>query len=312
MSRVVDVRLPDTDLKAKGRQIGIFRSAPNCYIPSMPQQSLHPLIFTDLDGTLLDHSSYSARPADRLIQKLCDQALADVIPVTSKTYAELCWLKQDLPLPFSICVTENGSVIHGPDNLVQDDGTPPGHRTLGVPYAEICDRIGNLSRSQRQYFTGFSDMTVEEVADATGLAMDDARRARERQATEPFLWTGSAADLRSLEETVGDYGLRVQQGGRFYHLTGHATKVQAMDIVARAIAGQMPDRDIVSIALGDGPNDLAMIEAADFGVIMPNPAGVTIESAQATVRSAPFPGPAGWVVAVTEILAELGLNIPES
>ena len=55
-----------------------------------------------------------------------------------------------------------------------------------------------------------------------------------------------------------------------------------------------------------------MIEAADFGVIMPNPQGVTIESQKPFVRTAPAAGPAGWVAAVTEILAELGLNLRQS
>ena len=70
--------------------------------------------------------------------------------------------------------------------------------------------------------------------------------------------------------------------------------------------------EIISIALGDGPNDLAMIEAADFGVIMPNPEGVTIESTKPHVRTAPLSGPEGWAIAVTEILAELGLNLRQS
>ncbi|MEP0641973.1 HAD hydrolase family protein, partial [Parasphingorhabdus sp.] len=111
---------------------------------------------------------------------------------------------------------------------------------------------------------------------------------------------------------VGRADIQLQRGGRFYHLTGRATKEQAMDYIIKVTAERKADSKIVAIALGDGPNDLAMIEAADVGVIMPNPEGVTITSTKPHVRTAPFPGPEGWVIAVREILTGLGLNLSES
>ncbi|ASK88345.1 HAD-IIB family hydrolase [Sphingorhabdus sp. SMR4y] len=278
----------------------------------MTKRPVYPVIFTDLDGTLLDHHSYSAKPADALAASLSRQSLAEIIPVTSKTHAELLCLQREIPLPFSLCVTENGSVIHGPDSYFPGDDGRSGRLTLGMAYPAILDQIGKMPGSLRRHFRGFADMSVHEVVDATGLAVDDARRAKDRQATEPFLWSGTDGELETLATIVAESGLRIQRGGRFYHLTGHATKEQAMAQIIETIAGHKPDCDLVSIALGDGPNDLAMIEAADFGVIMPNPQGVTIISTRPAVRTAPVPGPAGWVTAVTEILAELGLNIPES
>tara|TARA_R110000796_G_scaffold14011_10_gene45352 strand:+ start:33094 stop:34119 length:1026 start_codon:yes stop_codon:yes gene_type:complete len=278
----------------------------------MPQPSIHPVIFTDLDGTLLDHKSYSARPADQLVQLLCDRDIAEVVPITSKTIWELLWLKQEVPIPFSIGVTENGSVIHGPEDYFQKDGKRSQILTLGVEYQEILSQIQKLPLPIRRHLSGFSDMSVAEVGEATGLSLDDAKRAKDRQATEPFLWSGSDQELAALESIVGQANIQLQRGGRFYHLTGRATKEQAMDYIVKAIAKRKPDFEIVSIALGDGPNDLAMIEAADFGVIMPNPEGMTIISAKPHVRTAPLPGPQGWVIAVTEILAELGLNLRQS
>jgi len=278
----------------------------------MAKRPVYPVICTDLDGTLLDHHSYSAKPADQLVAGLSRQALAEVVPVTSKTHAELLWLQQTRPLPFSLCVTENGSVIHGPENFFPVEGGRAGRLTMGIAYPAILDQIGKLPASLRHHFRGFADMSVDEVVDATGLAPDDARRAKDRQATEPFLWSGTDGELETLAAIVAEAGLRIQRGGRFYHLTGHATKEQAMGRIIETIAGQKPDCDVLSIALGDGPNDLAMVEAADFGVIMPNPQGVTIATTKSGVRTAPAPGPEGWVVAVTEILAELGLNLRQS
>lgn len=278
----------------------------------MSKQPNHLVIFTDLDGTLLDHHNYSAKPAARLIKRLYDRGTADIIPVTSKTQSELLWLRQSIPLQNILSVTENGSVIHACGSSPLVDGDCARSIMLGIRYYEILEQVAKLPQSLRNHITGFADMPVEQVMAATGLALDDARRAQDREATEPFLWSGSDTELSALRDILIEENIQVQRGGRFYHLTGQATKENAMAKIISAFVEKKPDFQIISIALGDGPNDLAMIEAADFGVIMPNPDGVTIETAKPHVRTAPVPGSEGWVIAVQEILAELGLNMPES
>ena len=47
-----------------------------------------PVIFTDLDGTLLDHDTYSAEEARSVLEKVTAQGIP-VIPATSKTYSEV-------------------------------------------------------------------------------------------------------------------------------------------------------------------------------------------------------------------------------
>ena len=278
----------------------------------MAKPSVYPLIFTDLDGTLLDHDSYSAIPADRMVRHIIQRAIGTVVPVTSKTHAELRRLERSLPFEDTLSVTENGSVIHIPPGYPFAGAIGPHAILSGLGYSEILDRIGALPQRLRQHIRGFADMPATEVAKTTGLGLEEARLARQRDASEPFLWSGSDAALAELEQIMARAQIRIQRGGRFYHLTGDADKAQAMRRIAAVLGEQKPDSRVVSIALGDGPNDLGMIEAADIGVIMPNPEGVAIRSASPTVRTAPAAGPHGWVVAVCEIFGELGLNLPES
>lgn len=270
----------------------------------MQKQMIHLLIFTDLDGTLLDHFSYSAKPADALIEQLTDAALADVIAVTSKTHAELLQLQSRIPLSSKAAVTENGSVVR------LQDGEDVQTVVHGIEHDVILNHVAKLPSSLRKSVTGFSDMTADQVATATGLEIDDARRAKKREATEPFLWSGSESEFSEMESLLGKEGIRIQRGGRFFHFTGNATKDQAMLNMVESVSQQAPKAIVISIALGDGPNDLDMIEAADFGVIMPNPDGVSIASKRPNIRIAPYPGPKGWVVAVREIISELSLKLP--
>ena len=55
---------------------------------------------------------------------------------------------------------------------------------------------------------------------------------------------------------------------------------------------------VIAVALGDAPNDIAMLEQADFGIIMPNPAHAGLPAlageAQGRIMRAQTAGPAGW------------------
>lgn len=278
----------------------------------MKQSSRYLIIFTDLDGTLLDHHSYSSRPACDLVDGLHEQAIARVIPVTSKTRFELESMEELSMFRDSLAIFENGSVISAVDQFpfFRQDGL----RVLipGVSYQDILDKIALLPSSIRENIKGFADMTTAEVAAETGLIPENARRAKQREATEPFLWSGSKTEMQDLQSAMAEVGVQIQTGGRFFHFTGKASKVEAMQMVVEACRKNQPETDYITVALGDGPNDMAMIEAADFGVIIPNPDGKTIASSQTSVRTAPAPGPHGWVKAVSEILEELGFNCQQS
>ena len=264
------------------------------------------LIFTDLDGTLLDHHSYSPAPADRYIRSL-DQAGVGVIAVTSKTRAETEQLMGSIGSD-ALFSTENGSIIHAPRGFPWTASQEPQHHVMGVSYVAIQDQLANLPSVIRSRIRGFADMSAYDISQETGLSLADARKAKMREASEPFLWSGSEAELFDLGKAVEAAGLTIQRGGRFYHLTGGADKKLAMQWMRRQFLRHIPDLPIVTIALGDGPNDLKMIEAADHGVIIPNADGSAIASTRPSVFLADRPGPEGWVIAVRKILSGLGLQ----
>ena len=269
------------------------------------------IVFSDLDATLLDHHDYSwdaARPALERLRRLG----VPVVLVTSKTAAEVLplWRDIDLDGPF---IVENGGGLFLPPGFPAAAGAEARDGfavlTLGAPYAELRRFVeheaGDLG------VRGFGDMTTREVMAVTDLPQDSAERARRREFTEPFLLPDPAA-LPELERRASARGLAVTSGGRFYHLlaAGHH-KGRAVDRAAdllRRAAGAGED-ELLTVGLGDSPNDREMLEAVDRAVVIPHPdrPPLELERSAGVVRAA-APGPRGWNAAIHDLLDELGLE----
>ncbi len=261
------------------------------------------VVFTDLDGSLLDHSDYSYALAQSALDRLSAHDIP-VLPVTSKTLAEIEGydaLFADVPK-----VAENGMVIDLPDGYFgASEYFVPGHS-----YDEIRAEVDALPQYLRRHFNGFFDMGVAGVIKTTGLPEDRAINACHRKASEPFLWSGSGDELSELKTLLTPKGYKVTQGGRFYHLMSEGGKDRAMEILLQKFKRKWNVPDIISIALGDGPNDADMIGAVAYGVIIPNDKGgvFEVERAKGRVINAPYAGPKGWNESIHSLLDALHLR----
>jgi mannosyl-3-phosphoglycerate phosphatase len=128
------------------------------------------VVITDLDGTLLDHHSYSYAAALPALNRLKQLAIP-LILCSSKTATELQQLRNrlDNDAPF---VSENGACIHLPGK----DG-----RIQTIPFAPPRTAILALLRRIRQEhgfrFCGFADMDAAQIAQLTGLTVAEAQPA---------------------------------------------------------------------------------------------------------------------------------------
>lgn len=61
----------------------------------------------------------------------------------------------------------------------------------------------------------------------------------------------------------------------------------------------------MSVALGDSPNDIGMLAAADIGVVVNSPGAVRMDvGGLPNVRRTTACGPSGWQETITAILGE--------
>ena len=259
------------------------------------------LVFTDLDGTLLDHNTYSFQAALPALRRLKELEIP-VILNSSKTRPEMESLKQQLDnhAPF---IVENGAAAIIPaGNLGKDTGLVV---SFSAPLEEVLEVLNSL-RAEGFQFRGFNDMEAAEIAKITGLPNMAAGRAKQRIGTEPLLWEGSDAELESFTQRLNAQGLQLVKGGRFYHAMGQYDKADAMQYLAKRYQSFLPHKEIVTIALGDSPNDARMLECADYAVIIKgvNSDKLDIKGVGEVMRSE-GEGPVGWNECVQSLLKRL-------
>lgn len=254
------------------------------------------LVFTDLDGTLISHDTYrwdAAAPALATLREIG----AGVVLASSKTAAEIIALRQELGLAEWPAIVENGA------------GLLPPHSTAlpeDAAYRSLRQALNTRPPKGRDCYRGFGDVTVAEIADITGLEVDAAGRAAQRAFSEPGFWSGSDPQLDEFLGDLAQKGITARQGGRFLTLSYGKTKADQM---AGIIAQYQP---VQTVALGDAPNDVEMLETAGIGIIVANPHRDPLprlkgEAAGRITRTIQI-GPEGWNAAMYDLLARLKLT----
>ena len=188
------------------------------------------VIFSDLDGTLLDHHTYSYQPALPALAELKSRGIPLVL-CSSKTRAEMIPLHAELGLNTPI-IAENGGGIFAPEGNLIAKGEPwqnagDGWRVLeiGLPIAEVRGRLAGFRDKLK--FKGFADLSDREVAKLTGLSKEQAAKARKREFNEPLLPPNDEKTAKALGDAATEAGLQLTQGGRFWHCLGGGDKGKA-------------------------------------------------------------------------------------
>jgi mannosyl-3-phosphoglycerate phosphatase len=266
------------------------------------------LVFSDLDGTLLDHRTYSydaARPAIDLLR----EKKIPLILCTSKTRAEIEDLRTVLgnTEPF---IAENGGAIFIPAGYFPGEipGTEKGSEywviELGTPYVRLLEFFSRVKALFPGKLRGFSDLTAREVAELTGLSLREAELAAKREYDEVFL-AEDAAVVETVKVMAASSGLKITQGGRYFHLTGDNDKGEAVRRL-QAIYDGGKSGVRCSIGLGDSLNDLPMLQAVDFPVLVQKPGGQYDPAIRMdNLIFAPGIGPEGWRAAVIDLISRL-------
>jgi len=287
----------------------VNRVAPSIWYDGNEMVS-QPIIFTDLDGTLLDHETYSFTAALPALE-LVEQKRVPLVFCSSKTRAEIEIWRERLGNrhPF---ISENGGGIFMPVSYFPEGDISglclkaeiiDGYcvLVLGTPYPVLRRALQDLRKNGFEV-KGFGDMSVPEVTEVTGLSGDDAELAKRREFDETFIFRGDKGKIEALLRSIREKGLRCAQG-RFHHLMGDHDKGAAVDVLK--LLYQRKCGTITTIALGDSPADVPMLEKVNYPVLVRNYRGVHNPTVIVpNLIRVDGVGPEGWNEAVLKLLRE--------
>jgi mannosyl-3-phosphoglycerate phosphatase len=263
------------------------------------------IIFTDLDGTLLDAESYSFDPALPALQRL---KLADIplVFVTSKTRAEVEYWRRRILGNHHPFIVENGGAAFIPQDYFPfhvDGIARDGYIVLewGIRYHRLVDVLEKAALESQCPVRGFHNLTVYEIAELCNMPVDMAKLAKTREYDEPFQILDSS-HAQDLETIIAREGLRCTHGGRFGHIIGPNDKAKAVSQLAGIF--ERAFGHITSIGLGDAINDASFLSLVDIAIIMPSPFASEILKLVPNATVARFPGPRGWNDAIVSATAE--------
>ena len=222
------------------------------------------VIFTDLDGTLLNRDTFKFDEIKDYIKSLINNGIT-IIPNTSKTNAELYNFIKELGIniPF---ITENGSAIHGL-NLINKN--LPDEIILGRE-KELILKIFKKETPEnlRTKCKFISKMEKNVQSKILGLKHNKLKNAFTRKYSIPILFKGNNEQKKNFFNVIKDIGLSLHEGGRVINLCDKVSKLKAMNKVVKIL--KKTEGNVKTIGVGDNYNDLEMLKNSDFPCLVFN------------------------------------------
>jgi mannosyl-3-phosphoglycerate phosphatase len=222
------------------------------------------IIFTDLDGTLLNEENFSYKQIITFIKNLLKSDYFFIFFISSKTKEEMINLRKKMNINVPL-IYENGAGIYDLKfcNLIKE----PLKKNIVLAkqkIKEIKKKI-NLFCGLKSNMRFLDLMDIKELKRILGLHLDEIQFAIDRKFSRLFLFDGEESNLKNQAK---EHGLSINKGGRVYSISDNFTKADAFNFIKKKIKKNYPHCNF--IGLGDSENDKKLLEAVDLACIIKN------------------------------------------
>lgn len=228
------------------------------------------ILFSDLDGTLLDRETYSFAEALDVLGWIGEMKIPLVFS-SGKTRWEIESYRHRLGNvhPF---VAENGGGLFIPKGyfpfplsysrrtgdyyIIEDE----------FSYSQIVTALRSIEEETGVALRGFFDMTAEEISTLCRLDPNEARLAKKREYDEPFVVTCDERAVDLVRRKIEAKGFRYLRGDRFHHIAVKQDKGKAVKILTELYRRENPLA--VTVGIGDSLNDIPMLLEVDQPILL--------------------------------------------
>ena len=265
------------------------------------------VIFTDLDGTLIDFQNYSFSASLEAVQRVKEAGIP-VVFCSSKTRVEQEFYLDAMGIRDPIIV-ENGSAIFIPKGYFnfefdyQREDNNYQIIELGVPFHIIRSVLDETRQFLGFKAHGYSDLPITKVMQLTGLSESFARNAAQREYSETILIKeDDELKFSSFISTLEGKNMSCISGGKFHTIISRdSNKGKALRILKTLFDRHFGGKT-ESIGIGDSANDLPLLNSVDRPFLVQKPPGNWTDFSAKGIRKIPAIGPNGWTKMAQEIL----------
>lgn len=223
------------------------------------------VIFSDLDGTILDEHTYSFHNANIGLSALQNNFIP-LILVSSKTFYEMIPIHESLGLstPF---IFENGGGIGF------QSGSSMEYSLIGNDSRRISQSIVNAADCINKPIAYLHEMGIPEIIKLTGLDYQGASLSKKRMTSFPFIFKDDYVmnndELQFINESLRSSNLRITRGQRFFHIHDLTiNKGIAIEHLIYCINNNYSYDSFVTAGIGDSQQDFPMLEITNYSILV--------------------------------------------
>jgi mannosyl-3-phosphoglycerate phosphatase len=299
----------------------------------------HKVVFTDIDGTLVDiNTAEYGKETDKLIRLIKERNIP-LILTSAKTRLEQNKIREDLGLSDPFIVENGGAIVvpkgYFPDYALRDIKYPlretqetrneardVNHEIvieLGKPAHYIRAKLSDIRKKYSINFRGVADISIEKLSNLALISREQAKRMAQRNYGETILQIQSE-DIARFIKYVQEDGMKVIHGGRFFDVTVGTDKGIAVGILKKLFKDKFHN-NVTFFGIGDSTNDIPMLSLMDIPILVQRQDSSWVDDGEIKMNNAVDSGrssissnelikvegigPNGWENAIHKIILEL-------
>lgn len=271
----------------------------------MRPYTMQKVIFTDIDGTLLDSYFPDLNKAKKLVEKTIQNGI-HLILCSSKTELEQDLIRSNIQLkePF---IVENGGATIIPLGYFKKSKFNHSKKfqnkyiiETGGSSFKIRSLLKKIRTKHKINFKGTSDLSIPELSKITKLSEDYAKRMITRKYSETIVQINSK-DMPNFVINVEELGLKVIPGGQYFDITLGNDKGTAAKILMEIFRKEY-ENNVIFFGIGDSKNDESMLSLMNHSILVQKPDASWQNLSIDNLQKVKGIGTRGWEVALEIIL----------